>query len=95
MDWQPIETAPKDGTDILICLPTGTSDHYYPVCWVDADEDDGVDESCWQCRWREEMILTEEQICGCYLKPMWTRLEHPPSSLCSGAGIKNDQYTGR
>lgn len=31
MDWQPIETAPKDGRDILLCMEGGT--HVYMGSW--------------------------------------------------------------
>lgn len=89
-EWQSIETAPKDGTDILICMPGGQSDHYYPVYWSDDDE---VEEPCWLCPWCPEMVLTEKDISGCYLLPMWKHLDPPPSSLCATPGsIKNPNY---
>lgn len=86
-NWQPIETAPKDGTDILICMPGGMSDHYYPVCWAEPDPEDAEDElretgPAWQCRWKLDMILTEDQIARCHLRPMWQELTAPPTSLC-------------
>lgn len=28
MDWQPIETAPKDGPDILLAIPVFGSEHH-------------------------------------------------------------------
>lgn len=80
-EWRPMSEAPKDGDDILICLPGGMSDHYYPVAW---DEENGY----WACRWNAEMIVTEEALANCHLAPMWKRLGHPPSSLCAGPGIR-------
>lgn len=50
MDWQPIETAPKDGTEILTCSfevtqkPDGSSLIWYDcevVHWVDYEERGG------------------------------------------------------
>ena len=34
--WQPIETAPKDGTHILVPLPDSNTS--YVICWVDASK---------------------------------------------------------
>ncbi len=81
-----MSTAPKDGTDILICMPGGQSDHYYPVHWNaepdDEDQSMGIRTPCWQCRWELGMFLTEDQIERCHLAPMWQHLTAPPSSLC-------------
>jgi hypothetical protein len=37
MDWQPIETAPKDETAILICHMVGDHAFYNVVYWNDTD----------------------------------------------------------
>ena len=34
-DWQPIETAPKDGTFILVAVPGDVKTHIMLVWWVD------------------------------------------------------------
>lgn len=33
MKWQPIETAPKDGTEILLALWSGHPEHKTAFCW--------------------------------------------------------------
>jgi hypothetical protein len=86
-EWHPIETAPKTGDLILICMPGGQSDHYYPVAWDEPNEQDPDDElhatgPAWQCPWKLDMILTEKQIADCHLRPMWCELSAPPTSLC-------------
>lgn len=40
-DWQPIETAPKDGTEILILRNTVNVPIANIAFWADAEEDDG------------------------------------------------------
>lgn len=75
MNWQDINTAPKDGTEILICMPGGQSDHYYVVFW-------DHDSETWQSRDSDEILLTTEDINACHLRPMWCELEPCPSSLC-------------
>ena len=50
MDWQPIETAPKDGTSVLMFYPCGRHDHewndfegrYEAVMAVMACDDRGI-----------------------------------------------------
>jgi hypothetical protein len=73
--WKPWTTAPKDGTEILLVLPGGHSDHYHAVCW-DSGED------AWISRYHEDWKMTEESLRACHLLPMWAEINDPPSSLC-------------
>lgn len=54
-EWQPIDTAPRDGTEILICdaVTTYTPYRAYPALWEpeygwrDPDWDGGYDPTHW------------------------------------------------
>jgi hypothetical protein len=71
-DWQPIETAPKDGSRILISLPGGHWDDFYVVRW---------EEGNWMPT-GEGKAITEQRILRCYTRPSWVKLDDPPGSLC-------------
>ena len=71
-DWKPIETAPKDGTEILIALPGGHSDHFHVVFWKD---------DAWNHRF-SLLRITEAAIQHCDARPSWVELDDPPGSLC-------------
>lgn len=72
-DWKPIDTAPKDGRDILICMPGGQSDHYYPVCW---DDETGS----WTCRYGDLVTLrdSEEVQDNAKNRAIWAYLAETP-----------------
>lgn len=73
-NWQPIETAPKDGTEILLAMPGGMSDHFYVVYWH---------AGAWRSRFDENRVtITDKAISRCYLRPCWVKLDPPPTSLC-------------
>ena len=82
MNWQPIETAPKDGTEILISTPGGLSDHFYVVYWDENDEDGRP--PAWYSRdgGCDGLVLTEKHLKDCFIRPMWCELEPQPGSLC-------------
>jgi hypothetical protein len=81
MNWQPIETIPRDGSTVLVCMP-GSTDNFFVVAWED-DEDNDLDPA-WRCPQRGIVLLTDEEIAACHLRPMWCAVTHPPTSLSAG-----------
>lgn len=80
MNWQPIESIPRDQSVVLVCMP-GSTDSFYVVEWSD-DADDGLGLQ-WRCPRTGDALLTDDEIAKCHLRPMWVVLTPPPTSLCA------------
>jgi hypothetical protein len=66
MEWQPIETAPKDGTQLLVCVLYEVDGDVFSERWVD---------SFWDGKW-----LWFPKIISAPLPPThWTPLPPPPT----------------
>lgn len=83
-EWKSITTAPKDGTEILIVMPGGQSDHFHVMYWCSEEER-------WCSRYTAYLRITEKELAACYLLPMWAEINDPPSSLCAGPGIVQER----
>jgi len=67
MEWKPIETAPKDGTDILVCVTHNLSaDEWETMQWVD-----------WQVPGMEWPVFTD-RIDIPFQPTHWMPLPAPP-----------------
>lgn len=78
MTWQPIETAPKDGTAVFVYLEQATVDLARLAYWVTADEvalsGCGPEDAGW---WSQTSCVGSERI---WWEPThWASFE-PPSS---------------
>jgi hypothetical protein len=99
-NWKPIAEAPKDGSDILLCIASGSSDKFYHVYWSQEDRWDEatqcmVTDEFWQETGAgERQRFTDAKLAGCYLLPMWCEIDPPPSSL-SRDGIVYPGYVER
>ena len=73
-DWQPIETAPKDGTSILVC----DKGHYYPFVaeWNEQEK-----------YWRSTSCI--DQYFGIADATHWMPLPEPPSKDAPCPTIQN------
>lgn len=68
--WQPIETAPKDGTDILVCVTHNLpDDEWETIQWVDWRRGDDV---VWPRYW--------ERIDIPFPPTHWMPLPEPPDA---------------
>lgn len=71
-EWQPIETAPKDGTPLLIFSPDSIKPNVFICIWTDwTDENDTVIEGNWT-------DLGNEQEFGA-TPTHWQPLPDPPA----------------
>lgn len=80
-DWQPIETAPKDGTWIVLLIPESCHDSDRPKTWIEAakwiEEYQGV----WEQVSRDRKDLVEQDLShwSCYEDPThWMPLPKEP-----------------
>ena len=79
MVWQPIETAPKDGTHILAILPD--SDTCHVICWADASK--GIRVGCGVYGWH---VAWDGYPCAGHSTPThWMPLPAAPTAAAGGA----------
>ncbi len=73
-EWQPIKTAPKDGTDILACEPVDGLYMMSVCCWQDAE--------FWDPKNQRKKIRKGWMIAGAdeTYPTHWMPLPPPPSS---------------
>lgn len=77
MNWQPIETAPKDGTDIIVMYMHIETQIVHAAFWLDGEGVDAVDVGWWSYKYSEvgRVHLTE------WMAPThWMPLPEPPSA---------------
>lgn len=77
--WQPWDTVPMDGTTLLICVPSGSADHFYVMHWDEY-------ENAWISDSNEDDVRADEDFRRVHLGTMWAHLYFPPNSLCYGIG---------
>lgn len=75
MDWQPIETAPKDGTEIDVWAKNadGHQRRITDVCWSRMGDWDGTDFDGWTG-------MYPERFCAKYEPTHWMPLPEPPAA---------------
>jgi hypothetical protein len=64
-NWQPIETAPKDGTIVLGCSGTGDDYEVYEMAWIE----------------NVEFTWTDPHYGGVYGPTHWMPRPRPPAAL--------------
>lgn len=80
--WQPIETAPKDGTEIIVGMDMATVWVVHVAFWVQVDEDMKLmgDWSDSDTGWWSYIrgSVTQEKLEGIYEPTHWMPLPKPP-----------------
>ena len=87
MEWQPIETAPRDGTDILVMYIHISTQCVFNAFWIKHEEGLNApeDEGWWSYVWSEvgRTLLTDKQT-----PTYWMPLPQPPEKEASNANFK-------
>jgi hypothetical protein len=75
--WQPIETAPKDGTDIIVMYVHIRTQIVHAAFWINYEEglDSPDDEGWWTYVWTEVGRSKMDGICS---PTHWMPLPEPP-----------------
>lgn len=69
-EWQPIKTAPKDGTEVLLLF---ADEPLWIVAFFGPDSQKKSSEICWRCKWDHESLHQG------YEEPThWMPLPEPP-----------------
>jgi len=74
MEWQPIETAPKDGADVLVFYQAAGVAFAHIAYWDDGTETDPDDVGWWFYR----SSLGREMLEGYFTPTHWMPLPAPP-----------------
>jgi hypothetical protein len=83
MNWQPIATAPKDGTVVLVGVDIATQWIVRNAFWREVDvnlKDMGweEDDTGW---WAYRTSMTQERLDGIYEPTHWLPMPEPPEGL--------------
>jgi hypothetical protein len=87
MDWQPIESAPKDGTDVLVLLDCASVPVVHLAWWRSREEWELSGQYCggwdsaaeWEGWWSyTQNSTTQEKLDGYRLPTHWMPMPTPP-----------------
>ena len=89
MKWLPIETAPKDGTDVLVLLDSSGEPVVHIAWWRSREEWESNGRYCsgwdsveeWEGWWSyTRTSVTQEKLDGYRLPTHWMPMPTPPTS---------------
>jgi hypothetical protein len=90
MNWQPIDTAPKDGTDVLVLLDCADVAVVHIAWWRSREEWESIGQYCegwdsveqWEGWWSyTQGSVTQEKLEGFRLPTHWTPLPAMPTPV--------------
>lgn len=74
-EWQPIEAAPKDGTDIIVMYVHIDTQIVHSAFWMEADEDDPEQAGWWSYVHSE---VSRTKLDDWWAPTHWMHLPEPP-----------------